>query len=921
MECNKDEALRAKQIAERRMQDSDFAGALKFAEKAQKLFPEIENISQMLAVCAVHCSALNKLSGSEMDWYGILQSEQFTDEATIKKQYRKLALLLHPDKNKFSGAEGAFKMIGEANRSTGSSSHQQAQQKTFWTGCPHCYTRFQYYKSSVNAKIRCQRCSKYFTAYDLGHQGVQPGPPRSLSNNRKESLNPQKAASQSNVGNSCGSRYEDKSAAEVEKKEDGRVAARGGKKGVRLPKSAVSRPGGPQPSTNSSRKRVRPSSGESRESCKTGGGDDVKEGNIQENGSNFPGLNAGGHKEANHATLAMWRLKEEPVAGRWSNVNYSAGCDDAASAAGGQKGELKRKASSPSEEIFLKKKGAIEQSDVSKEEASKSGHDNTSSKTDDVSQLNSDPEIFVYPDPDFTDFAKDKADFAVNQLWAIYDTVDCMPRFYARIKKIFSPGFKLLITWLEPNPDDQGEIDWCNEELPVSCGKYKHGGTEETMDHLMFSHQMQFMKGNRRGSYLIYPRKGETWAVFRNWDIRWSSDPQKNFNYEFEFVEILSDFVEEVGIEVAYLGKVKGFVCLFQQTKQIDILSFHIPPNELYRFSHQVPSFRMTGEESKGVPAASFELDPAALPINLVGNGDLSDVKMENGNIKGVDDLSSCKSSEYKMKQKVDCENIHTEKVHVRNDAERVDSILRRSPRKLYKKNMDNDPVNASHYVAGEEDSKDISHGTLSQPDVSSPKCQGGERVKTPNKHQKNDCAEHSLKLRRSPRDLGKKTGQCTTDEGICKPSIAKKDANHMKESSNIRSPSFPPSFTTDHKVLEALSYDFDKEKSEEKFQPDQIWALCGDRGGMPRLYAQVKKIEFIPNFRLHMALLEPCAVPKGTNQPVSCGLFTVKNGKTKVFSRSAFSHELRAEPVGKNRYAIYPRKGEIWAVYKDQEL
>jgi curved DNA-binding protein CbpA len=29
----------------------------------------------------------------------------------IKKQYRKFALQLHPDKNKFSGAEAAFKLI------------------------------------------------------------------------------------------------------------------------------------------------------------------------------------------------------------------------------------------------------------------------------------------------------------------------------------------------------------------------------------------------------------------------------------------------------------------------------------------------------------------------------------------------------------------------------------------------------------------------------------------------------------------------------------------------------------------------------------------------------------------------------------------------------------------------------------------
>ncbi|KAK8963476.1 hypothetical protein KSP40_PGU000347 [Platanthera guangdongensis] len=32
-------------------------------------------------------------------------------ESTIKKQFRQLALLLHPDKNKFVGAEGTFQEI------------------------------------------------------------------------------------------------------------------------------------------------------------------------------------------------------------------------------------------------------------------------------------------------------------------------------------------------------------------------------------------------------------------------------------------------------------------------------------------------------------------------------------------------------------------------------------------------------------------------------------------------------------------------------------------------------------------------------------------------------------------------------------------------------------------------------------------
>ncbi|XP_028791685.1 uncharacterized protein LOC114747512 [Neltuma alba] len=107
--------------------------------------------------------------------------------------------------------------------------------------------------------------------------------------------------------------------------------------------------------------------------------------------------------------------------------------------------------------------------------------------------------------------------------------------------------------------------------------------------------------------------------------------------------------------------------------------------------------------------------------------------------------------------------------------------------------------------------------------------------------------------------------------------------------------------------------------KSEEMFQRGQIWALYGDKDRMPEIYAQIKKIDFAPDFRLHVASLEPCSMPKGITGVVACGTFMVKNAKTRVVSISTFSHQLRVEPRQDNRYEIYPRKGEIWALYKNQ--
>ncbi|KAI4301860.1 hypothetical protein L6164_035098 [Bauhinia variegata] len=940
MECNKDEATRAKQIAENRMQSGDFVGALKFAVKAQQLFPDLENIVQINAVCEVHCAAQNKLSGPELDWYGILQIDQLADEATIKKQYRKLALLLHPDKNKLAGAEAAFKLIGEANRvlsdqakrslydmkyrgravmrsaapkpashhangnvfakkydgtasnvqsyfhsqSTGWNSHQQSEQQTFWTCCEHCNTRYQYYKTTVNATLRCQQCCRFFIARDSGFHGVPAGYAWTSFANQKEAPKwvPVNPVFQGNGGKPFSGRHDNfvqsdpmsttKCSAGVgahsagRKNKDGYMAA-GGLKASRARES--------QTPANVGSKRTRQSVVDLRGSCKAG--------SVNDNASGSP------------------------------------------------------------EETLLNKKSKIEQC----RQTSKSDLDARKSEADHCSSSESSPEVIHCPDPDFNDFEKGRAEncFAVNQFWAIYDPVDSMPRFYARVKKVLFPGFKLLITWLEPNPDGQGETDSYQKDLPIGCGKFIVGETVETDEHCMFSHQMDSIKRIGKHMYLVYPRKGETWAIFGGRDTGRSSNPEKQSSYEFEFVEVLSDFVENVGIEVVYLGKVKGFVSIFQKTEQNGSGIFFIPPNELYRFSHQIPSFKMTGKEKEGVPRGSFELDTAALPSNLVEVGGPGDVDVENKTLNTGVNSSSHESSECKVEQVTAKKSTHEAKKQKSSDVIEVSSILRRSPRGLNGNSMDNGQVNPSQCMATEDDNKDIGHVNVGQPLATASTCHADERIRTPKKDDKNDSETETLGIRRSSRDLGKKTAngdsvRCTAGKGTDERLNDKRNPKnssfvqsvgstyghgeklhpHMKHScSNMKVNSVSTSSMKEYRNLGSLCHDFSKGKSEEKFQLDQIWALYGDRGGMPDTYAQIKKIEFPPHFRLHVALLEPCSIPKGVNKTVSCGAFKIRPAITKILSRSAFSHLLMVEPVAKNRYEIYPRKGEVWVLHKDQ--
>lgn len=108
------EAERLLGIAEKLLRNKDFAGCKEFAVLAQETEPLLDGSDQILAVAEVLLASERRI-GQQHDWYSILQIAQRTDDSeTIKKQYRKLALLLHPDKNKFPFADSAFRLVADA---------------------------------------------------------------------------------------------------------------------------------------------------------------------------------------------------------------------------------------------------------------------------------------------------------------------------------------------------------------------------------------------------------------------------------------------------------------------------------------------------------------------------------------------------------------------------------------------------------------------------------------------------------------------------------------------------------------------------------------------------------------------------------------------------------------------------------------
>ncbi|XP_021736043.1 uncharacterized protein LOC110702615 [Chenopodium quinoa] len=205
-------------------------------------------------------------------------------------------------------------------------------------------------------------------------------------------------------------------------------------------------------------------------------------------------------------------------------------------------------------------------------------------------------------------------DFTPSQVWAVYDGSDQMPRQYALVNKVFMAG-AVEVTFLEPhpNPMDNEEISWIEENLPVSCGIFKLGSRIAVMPLSNFSHLVDCDRTTKNLFYRIYPKKGEIWAMYKNWNRRWK---QQDFrDYHCRIVEITSDFTEPSGLSTASLEEVPGYKTFFQ--KQLCdgfALSRVVSRSEMLSFSHRIEAFVVPGIEAHGIPECSWHLEPDSLP-------------------------------------------------------------------------------------------------------------------------------------------------------------------------------------------------------------------------------------------------------------------------------------------------------------------
>ncbi|KAM7471572.1 hypothetical protein LguiA_009755 [Lonicera macranthoides] len=204
-------------------------------------------------------------------------------------------------------------------------------------------------------------------------------------------------------------------------------------------------------------------------------------------------------------------------------------------------------------------------------------------------------------------------DFATGQVWAVYWGKDLMPRQYARVDNVIR-GRQVCVTFLEPQPNFDFKVN-LKGNLDIVCGIFEANETTVNLEMWQFSHPVKCQQSTSRPVYKIFPRRGEIWAMYQNWNSECNDTSYENC--ECCIVEILSDLLEGEKMMVAKLEEVKGCLTFFhrQQLDGFD-MARALSKNEMLSFSHQIPAFRVPGIGQHGIPENSWHLEPNALPPN-----------------------------------------------------------------------------------------------------------------------------------------------------------------------------------------------------------------------------------------------------------------------------------------------------------------
>ncbi|KVI10609.1 uncharacterized protein LOC112508138 [Cynara cardunculus var. scolymus] len=635
MESNIEEALRAKESAEKLFAIKDFTGAKQYALKAQAVCPQLEGISQMVATFEIYAATETKING-EIDLYSVLGLGPSADKSVLKKQYKKMAVLLHPDKNKTKGADEAFKLVSEAwsvlSDSTKRNSYDIRRNKhlsatvaqsnlssvygttgvpgfdsssknpasvsrldTFWTVCTSCRVQYEYLRKYVNKRLSCKNCRGVFVAVETGAAPVTYCPWSYTAENgyANHSYAPATYIPNSSVcftGNGSSAFH----------------SAHGSEYASNVSFQWNTSPGA---STGVSDPNLVHKSNGNTSRAKAYAKHQIRNSSANTGTSEIPAVRLGrppkkrkiegaeGPQNPNGEML--FRTDPEMVVTNGNIISETTSRWYPVAPAFDARKLLIDKARSV---IRFK----LEEMKL----ASKNG------KT--LKKSNSMP--ITVPDPDFHDFDMDRSEevFKPKQIWAIYDEEDGMPRLYCLIRQVISvKPFQLYISYLNSKTDTEfGAVKWIESGFTKSCGSFRvfHSDIVDSVN--IFSHLLGREKAGRGGCVKIYPKRGDVWAVYRNWSVNWNRKTPKEVRHQYEMVEVLDDYSEELGVCVTSLMKLQGYKTVYQRDSNKNATRW-IPRREMLRFSHQVPSCVLRGQ-ALNLPDGCWDLDPAATPEELL---------------------------------------------------------------------------------------------------------------------------------------------------------------------------------------------------------------------------------------------------------------------------------------------------------------
>ncbi|CAK9155013.1 unnamed protein product [Ilex paraguariensis] len=694
MEPTKEEALRAKENAEKLFAVKNFAGAKDYALKAQKLCPELEGISQMVATFEIYTASEVKING-EIDFYSILGLKPSADKAMLKKQYRKMAVLLHPDKNKTVGADGAFKLVSDAwtllsdsnkrstydlkrnmNLSSGVfqtnlssvqsagvtgldnfsiSSASRNKLDTFWTVCTSCHVQYEYLRKYINKRLSCKNCRGVFIAVDTGAAPINGSFPYCAWSNVPDDQYRSHGYGVTYVpttsvyftGNGVsglhsghGSEYASNASlhwssfpgaptgvldpnglstsADLIHLTNGKVQSRKAN-GKHHMKNA----GGDVCSIGYSVYHEPPvlKASRSTKKRKVELGSTCRHGNEETASRTAPEV---GVVNGNGIIKQSSQLSTGEILAR--RCSAATAFDARKLLIDKARTEIRKKL----EEMKLASAAAAAAAAVA--ENNKKAHievtqSSEAPKRAGLSDPSLQPELqktgsvsIVVPDSDFHDFDKDRSEecFKPRQIWALYDEEDGMPRLYCLIREVISAKpFKIHISYLNSKTDGEfGPVNWVDSRFTKGCGNFRAYNSEIVDQVNIFSHLLSREKAGRGGCIRIYPKSGDIWAVYRNWSPDWNRKTPHEVRHQYEMVEVLDDYSEELGVCVTPLIKLDGYKTVYQRNTNKDAIRW-IPRREMLRFSHQVPSCYLRGEAMK-LPGGCWDLDPAATPDELL---------------------------------------------------------------------------------------------------------------------------------------------------------------------------------------------------------------------------------------------------------------------------------------------------------------